>query len=38
MFVHGEIWRAVSTDALSPGARARVKSIDGLELQVQKLP
>jgi membrane-bound serine protease (ClpP class) len=38
VFVHGEIWRAVSTDALSPGARARVKSIDGLELQVRKLP
>ncbi|HSY78312.1 MAG TPA: nodulation protein NfeD [Verrucomicrobiae bacterium] len=37
VFVHGEIWRAVSSDALSPGARARVKSINGLELQVQKL-
>ena len=37
VFVHGEIWRAVSADALGPGARARVKSIDGLELQVQKL-
>jgi membrane-bound serine protease (ClpP class) len=37
VFVHGEIWRAASTDALSPGARARVKSINGLELQVQKL-
>ena len=37
VFVHGEIWRAVSTDALVPGARARVKSINGLELQVQKI-
>ncbi len=37
VFVHGEIWRAASTDALSPGVRARVKSINGLELQVQKL-
>jgi membrane-bound serine protease (ClpP class) len=37
VFVHGEIWRAVSADALDPGARARVKSINGLELQVQKL-
>ena len=36
VFVHGEIWRAISSDALSPGARARVKSINGLELQVQK--
>ena len=38
VFVHGEIWRAVSSDALSPGARARVKSVNGLELQVQKSP
>ena len=37
VFVHGEIWRAVSDDALHPGARARVKSVNGLELQVQKL-
>jgi membrane-bound serine protease (ClpP class) len=36
VFVHGEIWRAVSADALNPGARARVQSINGLELQVQK--
>jgi len=38
VFVHGEIWRAVSTDPLSPGAHARVKSINGLELEVRKLP
>ena len=37
VFVHGEIWRAVSNDALVPGARARVQAIKGLELQVQKL-
>ena len=37
VFVHGEIWRAVSADALNPGARALVKSINGLELQVQKV-
>jgi membrane-bound serine protease (ClpP class) len=37
VFVHGEIWRAASSDALSPGARARVQSINGLELQVQKV-
>ncbi|MGH7923058.1 MAG: NfeD family protein, partial [Candidatus Binatus sp.] len=37
VFVHGEIWRAVSTDALSAGARARVKSINGLELEVQRV-
>ncbi len=33
VFVHGEIWRAVSSEALSPGARARVESINGLELR-----
>jgi membrane-bound serine protease (ClpP class) len=37
VFVHGEIWRAASTDALRPGARARVQAINGLELQVQKV-
>ena len=37
VFVHGEIWRAVSTDALNAGTRARVQSIKGLELQVQKV-
>jgi len=37
VFVHGEIWRAISSDALSPGTRARVTSIDGLELRVQKV-
>ncbi len=37
MFVHGEIWRAVSTEPLSAGARARVKAIRGLELEVQRI-
>jgi membrane-bound serine protease (ClpP class) len=36
VFVHGEIWRATSFDELKPGARARVKAVNGLELQVQK--
>ncbi len=36
VFVHGEIWRATSSDALEPGARARIKAVNGLELQVQK--
>ncbi|HUO06133.1 MAG TPA: nodulation protein NfeD [Candidatus Binataceae bacterium] len=35
IFVHGEIWRATSTDALAPGAHARVVAVAGLELQVQ---
>ncbi len=33
VFVHGEIWRATSSDALEPGARARIKAVNGLELQ-----
>ena len=36
VFVHGEIWRATSPDALVPGARARVKAVKGLEIQVEK--
>ncbi len=32
--VHGEIWRARSQAALSPGARVRVEHIDGLVLEV----
>ncbi|MDB5108005.1 MAG: hypothetical protein JWM69_946 [Candidatus Binatus sp.] len=35
VFVHGEIWRAVSNEALGTGARARIKGIKGLELEVQ---
>jgi membrane-bound serine protease (ClpP class) len=37
VFVHGEIWRATSSDALVAGARARVKAVRGLEIQVQKI-
>jgi membrane-bound serine protease (ClpP class) len=37
VFVHGEIWRAVSSEALGAGARARIKSIKGLELEVQRI-
>lgn len=37
VFVHGEIWRATSSDALGAGARARVKAVNGLEVQVQKI-
>ena len=36
VFVHGEIWRATSPDALVQGARARVKAVNGLEIQVEK--
>lgn len=37
VFVHGEIWRAISSDALGTGTRARVKAVNGLEIQVQKI-
>jgi membrane-bound serine protease (ClpP class) len=37
VFVHGEIWRARSDDALSPGAQARVTSVNGLEVRVQRI-
>jgi membrane-bound serine protease (ClpP class) len=36
VFVHGEIWRAVSGDALPQGARARVLAVRGLEIEVQR--
>ena len=37
LFVHGEIWRAASDEALQAGARARVIAVQGLQVQVQKL-
>ncbi|HVA77340.1 MAG TPA: nodulation protein NfeD [Candidatus Binataceae bacterium] len=36
IFVHGEIWRATSPDALAPGARARVTAVKGLEVEVRR--
>jgi membrane-bound serine protease (ClpP class) len=36
IFVHGEIWRAISRDALAPGARARVTAVKGLEVEVRR--
>jgi membrane-bound serine protease (ClpP class) len=36
VFVHGEIWRAVSGDALPQGARARVLAVRGLEIVVSR--
>lgn len=35
MLVRGEIWRAVSDVKLSPGVRARVTAVNGLELVVR---
>ncbi len=37
VFVHGEIWRAISSEPLDTGAPARVKAIKGLELEVQRI-
>lgn len=37
VFVHGEIWRAVSPDALNAGARAQVTAIRGLEVEVREV-
>ncbi len=36
VFVHGEIWRAVSGEALPAGAQARVTAVRGLEVVVQR--
>lgn len=36
VFVHGEIWRATSADALPPGALARVTSVSGLVVTVRR--
>ncbi len=36
IFVHGEIWRARSSQALAPGTFARVTAVNGLEVKVQK--
>ena len=35
VFVHGELWDAVSSANIAPGARVLVKRIDGLRLEVE---
>jgi len=35
LFVHGEIWRAVSDQPIAPGARARITAVHGLEVTVR---
>jgi membrane-bound serine protease (ClpP class) len=35
VFVHGELWRAVSNQALDVGARVRVITVRGLEIEVR---
>jgi membrane-bound serine protease (ClpP class) len=38
VFVHGEIWNAVSSSPVPAGARVLVQSVDGLQLEVAPLP
>jgi membrane-bound ClpP family serine protease len=33
--VHGELWEAVSREPVSPGDLVRVRSVEGLTLQVE---
>lgn len=35
VFVHGEIWDAVSSASVAPGERVRVRKVEGLELSVE---
>lgn len=35
IFVHGELWEAVSSSAIEAGSRVRVVAVDGLTLQVE---
>ena len=35
VFVHGEIWNAVSSSNVPVGERVRVRKVDGLELTVE---
>lgn len=35
VFVHGELWEAVSSENIPVGATVRVKSVDGLTLEVE---
>lgn len=37
VFVHGELWQAVSKQELEEGMRVRVRSVDGMTLEVEKL-
>jgi membrane-bound serine protease (ClpP class) len=37
VFVHGELWRAVSGAAIPKGARVRVLRVDGLTLTVEPI-
>ena len=36
IYIHGEIWRAVSPQPISKGEKVRIRSVDGLTLRVEK--
>jgi membrane-bound serine protease (ClpP class) len=38
VFVHGELWDAVSSSSVAAGARVQVRSVDGLVLTVEPAP
>ena len=38
VFIHGEHWRAASSEPLGVGARARVLAVHGLEIEVRREP
>ena len=38
IYIHGEIWRATSSQPISKGERVRIRSVDGLTLRVEKIP
>ncbi len=37
LFVHGELWRAVSDEPIGAGGRARVTAVQGLEVEVRRV-
>jgi membrane-bound serine protease (ClpP class) len=38
VWVHGELWNAVSAQPVAAGAAVRVKSLDGMQLEVEPIP
>jgi membrane-bound serine protease (ClpP class) len=36
VFVHGELWNAVASDAIDAGTRVRVREVDGLRVTVER--
>lgn len=38
IFLHGEYWEAVSEEPIEPGENARVRSVEGLTIQVERMP